>query len=105
MQAAFHVRGLTRPVRSLARRVAGTLAAAVARGPAVAAVLQFRLGSLQGSYAANAAADAPAVAAVSLSLIGLESLLGHPGFGLDAAANCHMCDQTPYCHLSAAHPT
>ncbi|MFF6783956.1 hypothetical protein [Streptomyces sp. NPDC012510] len=75
---------LTRLVRGIARQVTGTLAFAVTGGLAVTAVLQFWLGSLEGSYAANSAAVALAVAAVSLSIIGLESLLGYAGFGLGA---------------------
>ncbi|MFD0718919.1 ABC transporter permease [Streptomyces globosus] len=55
------------------------------RGLAVAGILQFRFGSLEGPYAANAAAVALAVAAVSLSLIGLESVLGYAGFGIGSA--------------------
>ncbi|MEV4195293.1 hypothetical protein AB0J65_28465, partial [Streptomyces toxytricini] len=76
---------LTRLVRGPARRVVGALAFAVTGGLGVAAILQFLLGSLEGSYAANAAAVALAVAAVSLSLIGLESLLGYAGFGIGSA--------------------
>ncbi|MGW8361597.1 ABC transporter permease [Streptomyces wedmorensis] len=75
---------LTRLVRGTARRVTGALASAITGGLAVAALLQYWLGSLDGSYLANTGAIALAVAATSLSIIGLESLLGYVGFGLGA---------------------
>ncbi|MFH8656275.1 ABC transporter permease [Streptomyces afghaniensis] len=75
---------LTRLVRGTTRRVTGALAFAITGGLAVAAILQFWLGSLGGSYAANSGAVALAIAATSLSIIGLESLLGYAGFGLGA---------------------
>ncbi|MGW8357246.1 ABC transporter permease [Streptomyces wedmorensis] len=75
---------LTRLVRGTARRVTGALASAITGGLAVAALLQYWLGSLDGSYLANTGAIALAIAATSLSIIGLESLLGHAGFGLGA---------------------
>lgn len=75
---------LTSLVRGAARRITGALAFAVTGGLGVAAILQFWFGSLGGSYAANAAAVALTVAAISLTLLGLESLLGYPGFGLGA---------------------
>ncbi|MEX0167551.1 ABC transporter permease [Streptomyces sp. LMG1-1-1.1] len=76
---------LTRLVRGDARRVTGALAFAVTGGLAVAAILQFWFGSLDGSYGANSGAVALTVAATSLTVLGLESLLGHAGFGLGAA--------------------
>jgi len=77
---------LTRLVRGTARRVAGSLTFAVTGGLAVAAILQFWLGSLNGSYPANAGAIALTIAATFLSIIGLEPLLGYAGIGLGAAA-------------------
>lgn len=77
---------LTRLVGGTARRVVGALAFAVTGGPAVTAILQFWFGSLSGSYAANSGAVALAVAATSLTVIGLVSLLGYAGFGIGAAA-------------------
>ncbi|MER7363125.1 hypothetical protein [Nonomuraea wenchangensis] len=62
---------LTRPVRGTARRVAGALAFAVTGGLAVAAILQFWLGSLSGAYWANTGAAALTIAATSLSILGL----------------------------------
>ncbi|MFD8636574.1 ABC transporter permease [Streptomyces sp. NPDC059533] len=75
---------LTRRVHGTARRIAGALAFAISGGFAVAAILQFWLGSPAGSYLANTGAIALAIAATSLSVIGLESLLGYAGFGLGA---------------------
>lgn len=75
---------LTKLVRGTARRVTGALAFAITAGLAVAAILQFWLGSLGGSYSANSGAIALTMAATSLSIIGLESLLGYAGFGLGA---------------------
>ncbi|MEU8239167.1 ABC transporter permease [Actinoplanes missouriensis] len=75
---------LTRLVRGAGRRIAGALAFAVTGGLAMAAILQFWLGSLDGAYLANAGAIALTVAATSLTILGLESLLGYVGFGLGA---------------------
>ncbi|MEU1862878.1 hypothetical protein [Streptomyces gardneri] len=76
---------LTRLVRGGVRRVTGALAFAVTGGLAVAAILQFWFGSMDGSYAANTGAIALTVAAIALTILGLESLLGYVGFGLGAA--------------------
>ncbi|MEV6303242.1 hypothetical protein AB0M02_27785 [Actinoplanes sp. NPDC051861] len=76
---------LTTRVRGIARRVVGALAFAVTGGLAMAAILQFWLGSIDGSYLANAGAIALTIVATSLTLVGLESLLGMAGFGLGAA--------------------
>jgi hypothetical protein len=75
---------LTRLVRGTTRRVIGALAFAVTGGLAVAGILQFWLGSLAGSYWANTGAIALTVVATSLSILGLESLLGYAGLGLGA---------------------
>ncbi|WP_158852924.1 hypothetical protein [Saccharothrix deserti] len=75
---------LTRLVRGTARRVTGALAFAITSGLAVAAILQFWLGSLGGAYPANSGAIALTIAATSVSILGLESLLGYVGFGLGA---------------------
>ncbi|MFC9294620.1 ABC transporter permease [Streptomyces sp. NPDC057011] len=77
---------LTRLVRDGVRRVTGALAFAVTGGLAVAAILQFWFGSLDGSYWAKCGAIALTIAATSLTILGLESLLGYIGFGLGAAA-------------------
>ncbi|MDE1673618.1 hypothetical protein [Nocardia gipuzkoensis] len=75
---------LTRLVRGTARRVAGAFAFAAIGGGTVAAILQFWLGSLNGSYPANAGAVALTIAATSLIVLGLESLLGYAGIGIGA---------------------
>ncbi|UQX01880.1 hypothetical protein [Streptomyces sp. RerS4] len=75
---------LTRLVRGTARRVTGALAFAITGGLAVAAILQFWLGSPSGTHLSNTGAIALAIAATSLGIIGLESLLGYAGFGLGA---------------------
>ncbi|MFJ8046483.1 hypothetical protein [Streptomyces luteogriseus] len=76
---------LTRLVRGSVRRVTGAFAFAITGGLAVAAILQFWLGSLDGPYWANCGAIALTIAATSLTILGLESLLGYVGFGLGAA--------------------
>jgi len=78
--------GLTRLVRGTTRRITAALAFAITGGLAVAAILQFWLGSLDGSYLANSGATALTIAATSVSVLGLESLLGYAGLGLGAAA-------------------
>ncbi|MFJ2034329.1 hypothetical protein [Streptosporangium sp. NPDC087985] len=75
---------LARLVRGTARRVTGALAFAITGGLTVAAILQFWLGSLNGDYWANSGAIALTIAATSLSILGLESLLGSVGLGLGA---------------------
>lgn len=77
---------LTRLVRGTVRQVTGALAFAITSGLAVAAILQFWLGSLGGAYWANSGAIALTIAATSLSILGLASLLGYVGFGLGAVA-------------------
>ncbi|MEO3742011.1 hypothetical protein [Plantactinospora sp. B5E13] len=76
---------LTRLVLGATRRVVGALAFAVTGGLAVGGILQFWLGSLTGSYWANTGAVALTIAATSLSILGLEALLGSAGLGLGAA--------------------
>lgn len=73
-------------VRGTARRVTGALTFAITGGLAVAAILQFWFGSLNGSYWANSGAVALTIAATSLSILGLRALLGSAGFGLGAVA-------------------
>ncbi|MBM2622082.1 hypothetical protein JIG36_41925 [Actinoplanes sp. LDG1-06] len=73
---------LTNLLKGTSRRVAGALGFAVAGGFALTAILQFWFGSLDGSYLANSGAVALSIGATSLTLLGLESLLGYPGFGL-----------------------
>jgi hypothetical protein len=76
---------LTSMVRGTGRRVTGALAFAATGGLAIAAILQFWLGSLDGAYLANAGAVALTIAAISLTVLGLESLLGTVGVGIGGA--------------------
>ncbi|MBZ9599565.1 ABC transporter permease [Streptomyces erythrochromogenes] len=76
---------LTRLVRGSTRRVTGACAFAVTGGLSVTAILQFWLGALGGSYWADSGAVALTIAATSLSIIGLVSVLGYVGFGIGAA--------------------
>lgn len=63
-------------------RIAGALVVSVVAGFAVAAVLQFGFGSVDGNYWETAGALALGIAAISLVVLGLESLLGFPGLGI-----------------------
>jgi hypothetical protein len=76
---------LTQLVKSGAKRMIGAVAFAITGGLALAAVLQFWLGSFEGSYLANSGVIALSIAAVSLTLLGLEWLLGRAGLALGAA--------------------
>ena len=76
---------LTRVLSGAFARLVGVLSLAVVAGLAMAAVLQFWMGSLEGSYWANAGVLALAIAASATVLLGLERLLGYAGLGLGAA--------------------
>jgi hypothetical protein len=76
---------LTARLRGTGRRVTGALAFAITGGLAMAAILQYWLGSLSGDYLANAGGIALSIGATALTLLGLESLLGTAGLGLGAA--------------------
>ncbi|GLY16640.1 hypothetical protein Kisp01_36550 [Kineosporia sp. NBRC 101677] len=75
---------LTSRIRGAAQRLVGAAAYSVTGGLAMAAILQFGLGSLEGDYWANAGAIALAVAATSFTILGLEALLGTAGFAIGA---------------------
>ncbi|MFD0366165.1 hypothetical protein ACFQZZ_32410 [Nocardia sp. GCM10030253] len=77
---------LIRLVHGTGRRIAGALAFAVTGGLTVTAILQFWFGSLSGSYPANVGAVALTIAATSLTVLGLESMLGIAGIGIGAVA-------------------
>ncbi|QIX48426.1 ABC transporter permease [Rhodococcus sp. DMU1] len=70
--------------RRVGLRVFGAVGFAVLAGLTLTAVLQFGFGSLTGNYWATAGALTLGLAAVSLPLLGLESLFGLPGFGAGA---------------------
>jgi len=76
---------LTQLVRSGSKRMIGAITFATTGGLALAAVLQFWLGSFEGSYLGNAGVIAMSIAAISLTLLGLEWLLGTAGLVLGAA--------------------
>ncbi|MDI9915148.1 ABC transporter permease [Rhodococcus sp. IEGM 1379] len=70
--------------RSIAKRVSGAAGIAVVAGFALTAILQFGTHSLDGNYALTSLALAMGISAISLTILGLESLLGMKGFGLGA---------------------
>ncbi|NIK57413.1 hypothetical protein [Kribbella shirazensis] len=76
---------LTQLVRSGTKRMIGALTFAVTGGLALAAVLQYWLGSFEGSYLGNSGVIAMSIAAISLTLLGLEWLLGMAGLALGSA--------------------
>lgn len=75
---------LTRRVRGAVPRLTGALAFAITGGLAMTAILQFWLGSLAGSYWANTGAISLAIAATSMTILGLEALFGTAGFAIGA---------------------
>ncbi|GAA1589898.1 MULTISPECIES: hypothetical protein [Kribbella] len=76
---------LTQLVRSGPKRMIGAVTFAVTGGLALAAVLQYWLGSFEGSYLGNAGVIVMSIAAISLTLLGLEWLLGTAGLALGGA--------------------
>jgi len=77
--------GLTQLVRSGSKRMIGAVTFAITGGLALAAVLQYWLGSFEGSYLGNAGVIAMSIAAISLTLLGLEWLIGTAGLALGGA--------------------
>lgn len=75
---------LSRQIRGTTRKLGGALGFAVAGGLAMVAILQLWFGSITGDYWANSGAVALSIAATSVTLLGLESLLGYAGLGLGA---------------------
>lgn len=70
--------------RSRTLRVAGSVAFSVLAGIAATVVLQYWFGTVDGPFWATAAAVSLGIAAISLTILGLESLLGYPGLALGA---------------------
>ena len=70
--------------RSIGRRVVGAVGVAVVAGFALTAILQFGTHSLDGNYLLTSLALAMGISAISLPLLGLESLFGIKGFALGA---------------------
>lgn len=71
-------------VAGMRRRAGGALLAAAAVGLVATLVVQPWLGSLGGNYWANSSVIALTIAAISMTLIGLNALIGPPGIGLGA---------------------
>jgi hypothetical protein len=76
---------LTQLVRSGPGRMIGAIAFSITGGLALAAVLQYWLGSFEGSYLGNAGVIAMSIGAISLTLLGLEWLIGTAGLALGGA--------------------
>ncbi len=76
---------LTLRLRGSSRRLAAACGVWVLGALAMTGVLHGWLGALAGSFWANAGVVALSLAATSLTLLGLEWLLGLPGLGLGAA--------------------
>ncbi|MFF1549891.1 ABC transporter permease [Rhodococcus erythropolis] len=70
--------------RSIVKRVLGAGGVAVVAGLALTAILQFGTNSLDGNYLLTALALTLGMSAISLPILGLESLLGMKGFALGA---------------------
>jgi hypothetical protein len=70
----------------LRRRLAAGLGFAVVTGFALTAFLQYGTQSLDGAFVVNSVGVSLGIAALVLTLLGLEALLGLGGFGLGAAA-------------------
>ncbi|MFC6162017.1 hypothetical protein [Kribbella jiaozuonensis] len=76
---------LTQLVRSGPKRMVGAIVFSITGGLALAAVLQYWLGSFEGSYLGNAGVIAMSIGAISLTLLGLEWLIGTAGLALGGA--------------------
>lgn len=76
---------LARITRRRTTQLMGLVVAAVVAGLSYAAVLHFILGTLTGSYLAESAVFAAALAAGGVALLGLNRLAGLPALGVGAA--------------------
>ena len=63
-------------------KIAGSIAGSTVVGFVVVAILQFGFGSVDGNYFLTSLSLALGVAAISLFVLGMESLLGYAGFGV-----------------------
>ena len=70
--------------RSRILSVVGSVAFSVLAGLAATAILQYWLGSIDGPFWATAAGVGLGIAAISLTVLGMESLLGYAGAGIGA---------------------
>lgn len=66
-------------------RIVGAVLASLAVGFAVVAILQFGFGSVDGSYVRTSLALALGTSAISLFVLGMESLFGFAGLGIGGA--------------------
>ncbi|SDI48779.1 hypothetical protein SAMN05444695_10812 [Rhodococcus triatomae] len=69
---------------SLTQRIVGAVSFAILAGFALTAVLQYGFGSLTGNFVGTSLAVSAGIGAISLTLLGLESLFGLPGFAVGA---------------------
>ena len=76
---------LTALLQGTARRMVGAVGFSLTGGLAMAAILQYWLGSIDGNYLLDSGVIALSIAATSLTVLGLESLIGAVGLGLGAA--------------------
>lgn len=65
-------------------RVVGSIGFSAVAGVTITAILQFWLGSIDGSFWLTATGVALGIAAISLVVLGLESLFGYPGLAIGA---------------------
>jgi hypothetical protein len=70
--------------RSRTRRIVGSLAFSMVAGLAATTLLRFVLGTIDGAFWSTSAAVGLGIAAISLTVLGLEWLLGYVGVGLGA---------------------
>ena len=63
-------------------KIAGSIAGSTVVGFVVVAILQFGFGSVDGNYFLTSLSLALGVAAISLFVLGMESLFGYAGFGV-----------------------
>jgi len=76
---------MTTAVSGVGRRVAGVVLTATFAGLALTGIAQSWLGILDGAWWAEAGVIALGIAAVGLTLVGLEALFGFVGLGVGAA--------------------
>jgi hypothetical protein len=88
--------------RSVGRRVAGAVLFAVSAGAVLTAILQFGLGSVDGNYWTTTGAVVLGIAAISLTVLGLESVLGTAGFALGAVTMIFLANPLSGLATSAA---
>lgn len=80
--AGIIIAAATARLRRHGERVVAALAAAALTGVSIALVLHAWLGSLAGSFGAEAGVIALGVAAVAIALVALRAALGLPGFAI-----------------------